>query len=237
MPVKFKRLLSNIEGGNVLDIGCGSGQFTEILVESLGSFDSLTGIDVDEESLSEARKKFPGKAFRFLEANSRELPFVDESFDLVAMSNALHHVENTEATLSEMKRVLKTGGKLLINEMHRDQLTDTQESHMLYHHLRSEIDNVLGISHNLTFHREDLIRLSNNLDLNERVIMEFIPDDGNSGDTDIIAEYIHKIDGWMQQLDGHSEKERFAPRVESLKARFRQYGVSRPPQMLILGRK
>ena len=103
------------------------------------------------------------------------------------------------------------------------------------HKVRSEIDNVLGISHNLTFHREDLIRLSNNLDLNDRVIMEFIPDAGNSKDSDIIAEYLHKMDGWMQQLDGHSQKELFATRVESLKARFRQYGVSRPPQMFILG--
>ncbi len=233
----FKKLLAGIDGGDILDVGCGPGQFTEILVGSLKSFDSLTGVDVDEGSLSEAREKFPGDAFRFLEASSRDLPFGKESFDLVAISKTLHHLENPEATLAEMKRVLRFGGYFLINEMHCDQLTDAQESHMLYHHLRSEIDNTLGISHNHTFHREDLIRFGNNLELSERVILEFSPDAGRAKDPDNIAEFSRKMDKWMQEIKEHSERMRFMGRVESLKTRFCEYGLSRTPQIIILGKK
>lgn len=233
----LKKILGDIDGGDVLDVGCGSGQFTDILIKSLNSFDSITGVDIDEEFLKEASRKFPGKKFRFLHIVSMQFPFNDESFDLVAISKALHHVEDPGFTLREMKRVLRSGGYLLINEMHRDQLTDTQESHMLYHHLRSEIDNILGISHNHTFRREDLIRLGNGLELEDRVIMEYSPDSSKAKDPANIEEFSGKLDHWMQWLDGHPEKAEFALRIDSLKDRFRKYGISRPPQLIILGKK
>ena len=52
----FDRLLRDIDGGKVLDVGCGTGQFIEILDDSLKSIDSVTGVDVAEEFLSEARE-------------------------------------------------------------------------------------------------------------------------------------------------------------------------------------
>ena len=198
----FKKIIGDIDGGEVLDVGCGSGQFTGILIKSLKSFDCITGVDIDEEFLKEARRKYPGKEFQFLHIDSMQFPFDDESFDLVAISKALHHVEDPESIIREMKRVLRSGGYLLINEMHRDQLTDTQESHMLYHHLRSEIDNILGISHNHTFRREDLIRLGNSLELEDRVILEYSPDSSRAKDPANIEEFSGKLDYWMQWLDG-----------------------------------
>jgi ubiquinone/menaquinone biosynthesis C-methylase UbiE len=233
----FNNFLSNIDAGDVLDVGCGSGQFTEILTGSLKSFRTITGVDVDEESLTEAGAKFSDDNFRFLKAESQELPFDEESFGMVAISKALHHLEDPVASLAEMRRVLKTGGYFLINEMHRDQLSDAQESHMLYHHLRSEIDNLSGISHNQTFYRKDLIMMSDKLGLVERTILEFSPDSSRAMDTDNIAEFIAKMDEWIQALKGHPERRRIEERAEDLKERFRKFGISRPPQMLIMGRK
>ena len=235
--MNFQTLLSKIDTGSILDVGCGSGQFTEILCGSLNSFNSLTGIDVAEEYLSEARLKFPGNQYEFLVASSLELPFEDESYDLVAISKALHHVEDPQASLDEMKRVLKPDGYFLINEMHRDQLTEAQNCHLLYHHLRSEIDNVLGISHHQTFYRDDLISLVDRLELRDPVILEFSPDPSNAKDPDHIMDFILKMDDWFLQLDGHPKKEEFSRRSEDLKIRFRKHGIARPPQMVFLGRK
>jgi 2-polyprenyl-3-methyl-5-hydroxy-6-metoxy-1,4-benzoquinol methylase len=235
--MNFQTLLTEIDAGRILDVGCGSGQFTEILTGSLNSFESLTGIDVAEEYLSEARLKFPGNQYEFKVASSLELPFENESYDMVAISKALHHVEDPQASLHEMKRVLKPDGYFLINEMHRDQLSEAQGSHMMYHHLRSEIDNVLGISHHQTFHRDDLISLVDGLELRDRVIMEFSPDPSNAKDPDHINDFIRKMDEWFLQLDGHPEKEEFYRRAEDLKVRFRKHGIARPPQMVFLGRK
>jgi 2-polyprenyl-3-methyl-5-hydroxy-6-metoxy-1,4-benzoquinol methylase len=47
----FQKVLSGICGGKVLDVGCGSGQFIGVLMGSLGSFESVTGIDVDASVL------------------------------------------------------------------------------------------------------------------------------------------------------------------------------------------
>lgn len=233
----YQRLLKGIDGGKVLDVACGTGQFIEILSGSLGSFGSITGVDVLEESLAEARMNFPGTEYDFLQASSQDLPFEEGSFDLVTMSKALHHVEDPRASLDEMMRVLRTGGYLLINEMHRNGLNPGQESHMLYHHLRSEVDNALGISHNHTFHREELLNLAEGLGLQDRVITEFSPDDSRAKDPENIEEFIQKMYGWLDSLDGHPAKPGFESRITELEKRFRQKGISRPPQMVILGRK
>ena len=233
----FKELLAKTDGGDILDVGCGSGQFTEVLTASLRSFDSITGIDVDDESLQEARKKFTGSKYSFVRIEGGTLPYSDESFNTVAISKALHHVEDPGSTLTGMWRVLKPGGVFLINEMHRDGLSPSQESHKLYHHLRSEIDNLLGISHNYTFTRPALVDLFNNLNLEERIISEFNPDQSMALDPGSIEEFVKKMDGWMHQLNGMPEKDVMIERAAGLKERFYKHGISRPPQLVLMGRK
>jgi ubiquinone/menaquinone biosynthesis C-methylase UbiE len=235
--VVFKKLLEKINGGEVLDVGCGTGQFIGILLECLGSFSSFTGVDVDVESLAEARENYPGNNYRFLESGSDNLPFENECFDLVSISKALHHVEDPVATLDEMKRVLKPGGYLIINEMHRNNLTQAQKSHMMYHHLRADIDNMLGISHNYTFTREHILRLSGRLELGERVIAEFSPDASRARQPEEIKEFSRKMDGWLTGLDGHEGLDGIRQQVDSLKERFLEHGISRQPQLVILGIK
>ena len=233
----YKQLLAGTDGGDVLDVGCGSGQFTRILADSLGSFRTLTGVDVDEEVLIEARRTFKGAAFAFQKASSMDLPFGDGSFDLAVISKSLHHVEVPEIALGEMYRVLRSGGYLLINEMHRGVLSDEQESYLIYHHLRAEIDDALGISHNHTFKRDDLISLASGLGLKDLQIHEFIPDTGHLTAEEYFLEYSAKLEGWLEELMDHSRKEEFAGRIQQVRRRIRQFGIARPPQMVFFGMK
>jgi demethylmenaquinone methyltransferase/2-methoxy-6-polyprenyl-1,4-benzoquinol methylase len=64
--------------------------------------------------LEEGRKRHPEIEFVF--ADATKLPFKDEEFDTVTISFGLRNVENTELALSEMLRVLKPGGKLVVCE-------------------------------------------------------------------------------------------------------------------------
>lgn len=233
----FRQLLSGINGGKVLDVGCGTGRFIEILADSLALFESITGVDIEEEYLAEAGKKFPGAQFSFQRVGPGDLPYRDDTFDLVAISMALHHIEDPGQTLGEMLRVVKKDGYMLVNEIHQNVLSDDQASHMRYHHLRSEIDRALGISHQHTFHREDLISLVSGLGLNELQIHEFIPDSDESDREESYREYSGKMDRWLEGLADHPRREEFAEKVQQVKSWIRKHGISRPPQMVFLGRK
>ena len=233
----FEELLSGINGVKVLDIGCGYGQFIKILVQSLGSFDSVTGVDVDESFLQEAGKMFQGEAFRFIKANSQSLPFEDASFDFVSITKALHHVENDRQTLDEMNRVLKQGGYFLINEMIRDGLSPSQQSHLLYHHLRAEIDNHLGISHKKTYYRSDLLALISSVGLKDLVVADYQPEEHAPKDPANIDEYIARMTGWLDEIAGYPERENYNKRMAVLQEHIRENGVSRPTQIIALGKK
>lgn len=92
---------------NILDIGCGIGQFLK-----LGN-NSIIGIDVNYESLKEA-KKYSNK---LVHGNILQLPFSDASFDGINCSHVIEHLfpNNAYQLLSEMNRVLKIGGTLAIS--------------------------------------------------------------------------------------------------------------------------
>ncbi len=233
----FGKLLSGINGGKVLDYGCGSGQFIEILVQSLGSFDSVTGVDVDESVLLEAGTMFKGEAFSFIKTSSLSLPFEDGSFDFVTISKALHHVENDRQTLVEMKRVLKQGGYLLINEMIQDGSSASQKSYLLYHHLRSEIDQLLGVSHNTTYFRKDLFDLIYSVGLEDLVLTEYQPEEPPPKDPANVDEYIGRMTGWLDEISEHPERENYNKRMAVLQEHFRENGISRPTQIISLGKK
>ena len=233
----FEELLSGINGGRVLDIGCGSGQFIEILIQSLGSFDSVTGVDVDESVLEESGMKYQGESYRFLKASTQSLPFEDGSFDFVTISKALHHVENDRQALNEMKRVLKQGGYFLINEMIRDGLSASQQSHLLYHHLRSEIDQLLGVSHNTTYFRSDLLDLIYSVGLEDLVVTEYQPKEPSPKDPANVDEYIDRMTSWLDEIAAGPERENYNKRMVVLQEHLLENGISRPTQIIALGKK
>ena len=233
----FEELLSGINGGKVLDIGCGSGQFIEILIQSFGSFDSVTGVDVDESVLEEAGMKYQGETYRFLKAGTQSLPFEDGSFDFVSISKALHHVENDRQALNEMKRVLKQGGYFLINEMIRDGLSASQQSHLLYHHLRSEIDQLLGVSHNTTYFRSDLLDLIYSVGLEDLVVTEYQPKEPSPKDPANVDEYIDRMTSWLDEIAAGPERENYNKRMVVLQEHLLENGISRPTQIIALGKK
>ncbi|MDD1755573.1 MAG: class I SAM-dependent methyltransferase, partial [Methanomassiliicoccales archaeon] len=90
------------------------GQFTH-LASNKGW--KVVGIDVDNFSVSAARRQTPGADFAVGSGGS--LPFPSETFDRVIMLDVLEHVPSEELALSEVERVLKHGGKLVLSVPHK----------------------------------------------------------------------------------------------------------------------
>ena len=89
----------------VLDLGCGSGVFTNILAKR--GFSAI-GVDISPAMVRRAQVKYP--AVEFAVGDAEKLPFPDGSFDGVLLSGLLHHFPDPSACLNEVRRVLKAGG-------------------------------------------------------------------------------------------------------------------------------
>jgi ubiquinone/menaquinone biosynthesis C-methylase UbiE len=100
--------------GDVLEIGSGSGAMAAELLQSFPDT-RLTATDYDASMVDVARERLSGFGDRVevQHADARELPFPDESFDVVMSFIMLHHVMDWEKALAEAARVLRPGGRLL----------------------------------------------------------------------------------------------------------------------------
>jgi ubiquinone/menaquinone biosynthesis C-methylase UbiE len=104
-------------GECVLDIGCGTGTLALAAKRRVGPTGAVHGIDAAPEMIGRARKKAQkvGVEVVFETAVAEALPFPDATFDAVLSTLVLHHLpkEALRQCIFEMRRVLKTGGRLL----------------------------------------------------------------------------------------------------------------------------
>lgn len=234
---EFLKFLSGTRGGRILDVACGRGQFTALLAGKLADYDHITGIDPDADAVNEAMQQMGAENIIFLEGSAMNIPFPDESFDTVSISKGLHHLEDVRTGLSEMKRVLRKDGHLIVNEMHSEDLTPAQHSHMLYHHLKSDLDRMEGISHNHTFIRSDIRNFVDELGLRNLTVWEYTEDPGSSPAAETIAETLEKTGAWKERVRGKKEGTVLMQEIDKLEDRIRKVGISRPPMMVLTGIK
>ncbi len=117
---RFRRLaLAGLEidpHAKILDLCCGSGQVTGILLEYS---DDVTGLDISPLSLSRSRRNVPQA--KYVEALAEELPFADRQFDLIHTSAAMHEMTRSQLhqIFTQVYRVLKPGGVFTLVDFHR----------------------------------------------------------------------------------------------------------------------
>ncbi len=110
----FVRLSGLGPGARVLDVGCGSGAFTEVL--SRRGFQA-SGLDISSKLIALAKRKFP--AIDFYEGDAERLPFDAGRFDGVLLSGLIHHFPDQRALAAEVFRVLKPGGRFVAFDPNR----------------------------------------------------------------------------------------------------------------------
>lgn len=109
---------SSSQGLKVLDIGCGNGY---VLSRYARHGADVTGVDLTATAVELSRKRFAleGLPGQFVEIDGHHLPFPDNTFDIVCSMGVLHHIANPAPTVSEMYRVMKPGGRLIVMLYHR----------------------------------------------------------------------------------------------------------------------
>jgi SAM-dependent methyltransferase len=106
-----RRLLGPFSGTEVaLDSGCGTGALAFALAPSVAE---VVGVDSREDYLEAARKAAPANV-RFEQGDATALPFRYAQFDIAGCARVLHHIRRPELAVSELARVTKPGGRILI---------------------------------------------------------------------------------------------------------------------------
>jgi ubiquinone/menaquinone biosynthesis C-methylase UbiE len=104
----------DLQGKKVLDLGCGTGRLiSEMLIDG----GEVTGVDVSDEMLKIAREKFPN--VEFVQGISSDLPFENDTFDVVVAAFLIVHVRDLRTTFREIHRVLKEGGRLILTNINQ----------------------------------------------------------------------------------------------------------------------
>jgi ubiquinone/menaquinone biosynthesis C-methylase UbiE len=105
-------------GQRVLDIGCGTGHFAQLLWRTVGPGGLVVGIDASREMVDYPNRTRATANCEFQVATAESLPYSAEQFDVVVSSLMLHHLPDDlrVAALEEARRVLRPRGTLLVAE-------------------------------------------------------------------------------------------------------------------------
>ena len=109
--------LENNPAPSILDICCGTGSVISAFAERYASA-LLVGYDFSYGMIRKAREKNVAGRIVFVEGDAAELPFSDDSFDIVTCSHSLYELKGRarDRALTEMKRVLHADGRVLLME-------------------------------------------------------------------------------------------------------------------------
>lgn len=108
-------LAGDVSGRRILDAGCGSGPLTAALRDRGAD---VTGFDASAVMVDLARERLGEDADLHVADLGAPLPFADAAFDDVVASLVLHYLEDWSGPLSELRRVLKPGGRLMVSVNH-----------------------------------------------------------------------------------------------------------------------
>lgn len=112
--LEFLKIFNKLKpylGKNILDIGCGDGQFLHLLGKYIKNI-KLTGVDISSIALNKAKKKYSN--INFFKSSSTKIPFPNNSFDTILLVEVIEHLIDIDSTLKEISRLLKPNGYVFI---------------------------------------------------------------------------------------------------------------------------
>jgi ubiquinone/menaquinone biosynthesis C-methylase UbiE len=235
----LKNRLNLIDGGRILDVASGSGDFIHTLNHILQGFENITGIDKSNKAIFEGKNEFKNnEKVAFQRMDAYKMKFDESSFDTVSISNSLHHFNSIEDVLCEMNRVLKSGGYFLINEMCcDDDQSEAQKNHILLHHWWAKVDSCFGSVHKSTYTKDEMQEIIADLKFDDLEVFEYSFPVTDPKDKELTGRYLASIDPYIDPLKDKPEYKKLKEESEQLKERINEFGFAPARSVFFIGKK
>lgn len=232
--VVLQELLQGVRPGRALDVGTRLGEFAFRLAEAMPAGSQVTGIDNDPAAGAKAQAKFREKGLRFEVMDGGHMAFPDNTFEVVALSNTLHHIERYGQVLAEMLRVLKPGGYFILNEMYRDGQDAAQQVHAAQHTLEARLDCLLGGYQRETWKRAEIVEIFRRLPLEDVTFTDFQEEAACDAKLEVKN---RKLADEVEKIAGRPEYGALKQEALEIQSLCQKNGIRRCTQLLCAGRK
>ena len=234
---KLQDYLAQYHNPKILDVGTGRGNFIQIIKMLSDDFAEIIGTDLDDRLLEFNKESFKDDLrIKFVNDNILETKLSEGYFDIVCLSNTLHHLTDFSDTYNAMFKVLKDGGIIIINEMISDNLNPSQVSHRLLHHFAAKVDREIGRVHDETFTKNELIDRVRNLAEDRLVDTWELDFEDNEVDYDFSA-YEKLIDRLLQIVSNKDNSSSFKTEAETIKEYIKIHGFQSATQVVMIIKK
>ena len=135
MDIILKKLAEHKALKKTLELGCGNGTYSKVIARETSK---LHATDFSDEMVNAARTRLKTTAnVRVEKEDCFHLSYEDDSFDTVFMANLLHIIPEPEKAVREAKRVLKTGGSIIVLSYTTDGMKLLHKVGMIYRYLKT----------------------------------------------------------------------------------------------------
>ncbi|MDO4633320.1 MAG: class I SAM-dependent methyltransferase [Eubacteriales bacterium] len=142
----------------LLDAGCGTGAMVKLLAKDVPGKEYY-GIDLSEKMIEVAREN--GETIHFRQGDCENLPYSDNSFDVVTCSMSFHHYPHVEDFFQSVSRVLKPGGRFIL----RDMTSNSVFVRWIVNHIELPLVNLAGKGDVHLYSLEEVRRLAEQVGL------------------------------------------------------------------------
>ena len=232
---RLKVFLEQNKEAKILDVGTGNGNFIRIITTMMDDFSEIIGIDLLDGSIEGCKKNFEDERINFFKMDALNMDFEDNLFDIVCLSNSLHHFEDVKGILREMERVLKPGGALIFCEMMSNNLNKRQRSHLLIHHYAAEIDRERGSYHGETFTNKKILEILESkslLSIKDAWDLTYPRENENTEEE--IEWLFETIDRVKEGITDVKKKEYYEKQAVKIRKYIMKYGFDSATQLIVV---
>lgn len=156
---ELKKYLDQYESPRILDIGSGKGDFVALIDHFYQNYSEIIGIDIVDYLLEMDKSAFENNPkIKWMDIDVLDTNFPKNSFDIISLSNTLHHIKDIKGIFDRMIELLKPNGMMIVNELiSTNDLSNKQLSHQLLHSFAAKIDHDINKIHSQIFTQENIL--------------------------------------------------------------------------------